>query len=173
MVGDAICDVESHGGVDQALYVFGTRDYEWWSRELGHELAAGTFGENLTIAELESAEFNVGDRLRIGDVVIEVTSPRIPCVTLSVRMGDPGFIKRFRDAERPGFLCRVIQAGWLHANQPVTVEPYHGELISVRAFFRDFFLGDWTAARMQRYLSVPIAIRDRVDMGNQLKKLQG
>ena len=69
LVGDAICDVESHGGVDQALYVFGTRDYEWWSRELGQALAAGTFGENLTISDLESAEFCIGDRLRVGNRV--------------------------------------------------------------------------------------------------------
>lgn len=171
LVGDAICDVESHGGVDQALYVFGARDYAWWSRELGQELPAGTFGENLTISELESAAFNVGDRLRIGDVVIEITSPRIPCVTLSVRMGDPQFTKRFRDAERPGFYCRVIQAGWLEADQPVTVEPYQGERISVREFFRDYFLGDWTEARMRRYLNVPISIRDREDMERKLKKM--
>ena len=29
--GDAICDTESHGGVDQAVYVFGAPDYVFWS----------------------------------------------------------------------------------------------------------------------------------------------
>ena len=43
--GDAIVDVENHGGVDQAVYVFGTPDYVWWSGELKRELAPGTFGE--------------------------------------------------------------------------------------------------------------------------------
>src|SRR5919197_196896 len=54
--GDTICDLENHGGPDQAVYVYGTPDYEWWSRTLGCELLPGTFGENLTLAELESAQ---------------------------------------------------------------------------------------------------------------------
>ena len=102
LADDAICDRENHGGVDQAVYVYGTPDYAWWSAELGRALAPGTFGENLTITDLASARLNVGDRLRIGAVVLEVTAPRIPCVTLATRMGDPAFVKRFRHAERPG-----------------------------------------------------------------------
>src|SRR5215208_4994589 len=53
---DAICDRENHGGVDQAVYVYGTPDYAWWSEELCRELSPGTFGENLTVSGLRSAE---------------------------------------------------------------------------------------------------------------------
>jgi MOSC domain-containing protein YiiM len=110
LAGDAICDVENHGGPDQAVYVFGVPDYEWWSRELGLDLAPGTFGENLTITDLESAELLIGDRLYVGpQVILEVTAPRIPCVTLARRMNDPRFLVRFRAATRPGVYCRVIQ----------------------------------------------------------------
>ena len=49
--GDAICDTKNHGGPDQAIYVYGGADYDWWSNELGRELAPGTFGDNLTISE--------------------------------------------------------------------------------------------------------------------------
>src|SRR4051794_39575210 len=98
--GDAIVDTANHGGVDQAVYVFGRPDYRWWSEELGRELAPGTFGENLTFTELASADYNVGDRFYVGAVLLEVTSPRIPCVTLATRMGDPKFVKRFAQAER-------------------------------------------------------------------------
>ena len=55
LVDDTICDTENHGGVDQAIYLYGTIDYAWWAGELGTPLAPGTFGENLTISELESA----------------------------------------------------------------------------------------------------------------------
>ena len=81
----------------------------------------GTFGENLTIAGVETAQALIGDRLAIGDVLLEVTSPRIPCVTLAARMGDPGFVKRFRAAERPGFYCRVLQEGFVRAGDAVTL----------------------------------------------------
>src|SRR5512133_3928476 len=59
--GDAIVDMENHGGVDQALYLYTTPDYEWWSAELGRELKPGTFGENLTVSEIESAKISIGD----------------------------------------------------------------------------------------------------------------
>ncbi|MFN8418217.1 MAG: MOSC domain-containing protein [Anaerolineae bacterium] len=78
---DVIIDTKHHGGVDQAVYVFGQPDYEWWSAQLGVALEAGIFGENLTISDLESATMRIGDRLHIGsDVILEVTSPRIPLV---------------------------------------------------------------------------------------------
>jgi MOSC domain-containing protein YiiM len=84
--GDVILSRKHHGGPDQAIYDYGAVDYEWWSRELGKEISPGTFGENLTISELESAHFNVGDALHIGDVILQVTAPRIPCGTFAARM---------------------------------------------------------------------------------------
>ena len=69
---DFICDQKNHGGPDQAIYIYGAPDYEWWSKELKRELTAGTFGDNLTVSELESASFNIGDRLHIGSTILEV-----------------------------------------------------------------------------------------------------
>ena len=97
-----------HGGPDQAVYVYLSEDYDWWSKTLGRPIAPGTFGDNITISGLTSADLAIGDRLIAGDVVIEVTTPRIPCNTLAARMGDPGFVKAYRDAGRPGAYCRVI-----------------------------------------------------------------
>ena len=76
--GDVVCDTKHHGGPDQAIYIYGTADYRWWSGALGQELTSGTFGENLTISELESASLRVGDLLQIGAVRLQVTSPRMP-----------------------------------------------------------------------------------------------
>ena len=64
--GDFVCDTKNHGGPDQAVYVYGMADYAWWSQELGREIVPGTFGENLTVSGLESAQFYIGDRLQIG-----------------------------------------------------------------------------------------------------------
>jgi MOSC domain-containing protein YiiM len=168
---DAICDTENHGGVDQAIYVYGTADYVWWSAELGRELEPGTFGENLTISAMESAEYAIGDRLHIGEVTLEVTAPRIPCVTLATRMGDPAFVKRFRHAERPGLYCRVIREGLVHAGESVVCERYSGETVTALEMFRDAFEPDTSVATLRRYLAAPIAIRDRVMKQEQLQKL--
>src|SRR5687768_2572609 len=64
--GDVVFDKKDHGGPDQAVYVYGAADYEWWAKELGREFVPGTFGENLTIGGLESTSFNIGDYLHVG-----------------------------------------------------------------------------------------------------------
>lgn len=171
LAGDEISDKENHGGPDQAVYVYGVPDYEWWSRVLGRELAPGTFGENLTIAGLESAQASIGDRLRVGSVVLEVTGPRIPCVTLATRMGDPAFVRRFRQAECPGLYCRVIEEGFVRAGDPVNVERYRSETITAIEMFRDFFDPAPSEATIRRHLAAPIAVRARIAREAQLARL--
>ncbi len=168
--GDAICDAKNHGGPDQAVYVYGAPDYAWWSRELGYELGPGTFGENLTISDLESARLRIGDRLHTGGVVLEVTAPRIPCSTLAARMGDPAFVKRYRQAERPGVYCRVIRSGPVQAGDEVRLEAYAGETVSVLEMFRNYYDPDPLEADLRRQLAAPIAERARKDVEEQLKK---
>ena len=171
LAGDAICDVENHGGIDQAVYVFGAPDYAHWSQILGRDLAPGTFGENLTIADLESASFNIGDILHIGSVSLQVAAPRIPCVTLAARMGDPAFPKLFRKVERPGLYCRVLQEGWVRAGDAVTLERYSGDTVSAIEMFHDFYAPQLDEGALRRYLAAPIAIRDRVDKEKRLREL--
>lgn len=124
--GDVIYSKKNHGGPDQAVYIYGAADTEWWEKELGKEIAPGTFGENLTIGGLESASFHVGDFLHIGDVTLQVTSPRIPCGTFASRMEDSAWVKKFRQAERPGFYCRVMREGFVKAGEAVSLENSKG-----------------------------------------------
>lgn len=168
---DAICDTENHGGVDQAIYLYGMPDYAWWEQELGRPLPPGTFGENLTIDDLTSGDFAVGDRFHIGDCILEVTAPRIPCVTLARRMEDPTFVKRFRTAERPGLYCRVIQEGTVCSGDTVHYTPYAGDRIGAIEMFRNFYAGDRSEATLRRYLAAPIAIRDRQEKEQLLAAL--
>jgi MOSC domain-containing protein YiiM len=169
--GDAICDTKSHGGVDQALYVYGGADYMWWSKEIGKELVPGTFGENLTISDLESAMFNVGDYLHVGAVTLQVTSPRIPCGTFATRMDDPHWVKKFRAAERPGLYVRVIKEGVVHAGDDVSVEKFAGETVSILEMYREHYMKEKTEEMIRRQLNAPIDIRSRMSLKDELNKL--
>lgn len=171
LAGDEVSDTENHGGPDQAVYVYGVPDYAWWSETLGRELPPGTFGENLTITDLESADCAIGDRLEIGPVVLEVTDPRIPCVTLAARMEDPLFVKCFRQAERPGLYCRVIREGQVRIGDRVSLVGYSGEKVQAVELFRDFFEPDPSERTIRRHLAAPIAIRSRVDKERQLGEI--
>jgi MOSC domain-containing protein YiiM len=172
LANDAIVDTRNHGGPDQAVYVYGGADYAWWSAELERELAPGTFGENLTISDLESAPLAIGDRLHIGGVILEVTAPRIPCWKLAQRMGDPGFVKRFRAAERPGFYCRVVRAGEFRTEDSVTLAPYAGERVTVAEIFRDYYEPARDPAAIRRFLAAPLAVRARLQKEDQLREAQ-
>ncbi len=169
--GDVIIDKDSHGGTDQAVYIYGMADYAWWTNEIGKELASGTFGENLNISELESAQFNIGDYLHIGEIILQVTAPRIPCGTFAARMEDPQWVKKFRHAERPGLYCRVIKEGVVKTGDSVSVEKYTGETISIVQVFRDYYEKNKSAETIHRHLNAPIAIRVRESIQAQLEKL--
>jgi len=168
---DAIVSKKHHGGPDQAVYVYGAADYDWWSKELGKELAPGMVGDNLTISNLESAQFDIGDYLYIGAVALQVTAPRIPCSTFAARMEDPQWVKKFRYAERPGLYCRVIQEGFVQADSPVTVERYVGETLPVLQMFREYYDRNKSEATLRRHLNAPIAIRARMDLEEELQNL--
>jgi MOSC domain-containing protein YiiM len=168
---DVIVSKKHHGGPDQAVYIYGGMDYAWWSEELKREISAGTFGDNLTISDLESAQFNIGDYIHINDITVQVTAPRIPCATFAARMDDPHWVRKFRYAERPGLYCRVVQEGSVKAGDPVSVEKYPGETISILEMFRDYYDRNKSEETLRRQLNAPIAIRARRDLEAALRKL--
>jgi MOSC domain-containing protein YiiM len=169
--GDVIISKKHHGGPDQAVYIYGGADYAWWSDELKKEISPGTFGDNLTISDLESTQFHIGDTIQIGDVTLQVTAPRIPCATFAARMEDPHWVKKFRRAERPGLYCRVIQEGFVKAGDTVSIEKYPGETISILEMFRDYYDRNKNEETLRRQLNAPIAIRARRDLKAELQKL--
>ena len=168
---DFIESKKHHGGPDQAVYIYGSADYAFWEKELGVDIQPGTFGENLTISELESGSFNIGDLLHIGDVTLEVTMPRIPCGTFAARMGDPAWVKKFRQAERPGLYCRVKREGVIKAGDAVALEKFQGETISIQRLYQDYYEKNKTEEMLRRHLNAPVAIRWRKRMEEELAKI--
>jgi len=170
--GDVVIDTKDHGGPDQAVYVYGTADYEWWRNKTGIETTPGLFGDNLTISDLKSAEFNVGDLIHIGEVTLQVTAPRIPCGTFATRMQDPQWTKKFRDAERPGLYCRVNKDGILQAGDPVSIEKFSGDTVSILQMYRDHYTKNYTKESLKKYLNSPIDIRSRKSFEDLLETMQ-
>jgi len=169
---DVIVDSNHHGGVDQAVYAYSSDDYEWWARHEDYDFTAGLFGENLTIQGLPR-DMNVGDRLLIGEVVLEATSPRIPCSTFAARMQDSGFGMRFRKAERPGVYFRVLNGGEVAAGDGVTFVANDSSSVSILELFRFNYAMQHDIREMQRYLDAPIAIRFREKIESRLKAAEG
>jgi MOSC domain-containing protein YiiM len=134
LVGDFIGDGKHHGGDEQAVYAFQREDLDEWKRRLGRELPNGFFGENLTTVGLEVNTARLGERWRVGsDVVLQVTTPRIPCSTFRGWMGEKGWARAFTEAGRPGAYLSVITPGIIRAGDPIEViyRPDHDVTISL------------------------------------------
>jgi MOSC domain-containing protein YiiM len=165
--GDGVGNPTDHGGVDQALYLYGLDEYRWWAGEAGLDVVPGLFGENLTVSELASASVEVGDRLAVGPVVLEVTAPRIACATLSGRVGDGGFAARFAEARRPGAYARVLTGGPLQAGADI-VATAGGSGVTLLDCVAAYYDPATPSAEVERLLASPLASRFRTMLERRL-----
>jgi MOSC domain-containing protein YiiM len=137
VAGDAVCDLRHHGGTDQAVYAFAREDLDFWERELGRPLGNGAFGENLTTSGLDVSGAKIGERWRIGgELVLEVTSGRIPCRTFASWLGEKGWVKRFTRQSAPGAYLRVIEPGEIRAGDPIEIVHRPDHEVTVDLAFR-------------------------------------
>jgi MOSC domain-containing protein YiiM len=161
VAGDTIADKTVHGGLDQAIYIYHQEDYDWWAKQLGKSLDPGTFGENLTLSGLDDIAWVIGDRLKIGDLILEITAPRTPCFKLAVRMGDNRFLKQFVQAARPGAYARVIAEGAVKVGDEVEIEKTPMDYASVKDVFVEWHRKDMSVSLVQKALNSPIASMHR------------
>lgn len=123
LAGDAVCDLRNHGGSDQAVYAFAREELDAWERQLGgRELANGSFGENLTTLGVDVSGALIGERWRVGDeLLLEVTSGRIPCRTFADHIKEEKWVRRFTQEAVTGAYLRVIEPGTIRAGDPVEI----------------------------------------------------
>jgi MOSC domain-containing protein YiiM len=121
LAGDEYGDKENHGGCDQAVYAYAREDLDWWTEQLGRELRNGLFGENITTSGIDISAALIGETWDLGTAVVQITTPRIPCVTFKSWMDEPQWVKRFAAARRPGAYLRVLTEGTVRAGDELVV----------------------------------------------------
>lgn len=133
IVGDTIIDTKHHGGRDQAVYAYSESEARRWADELGRSLPTGWFGENLRVDGIDVSDAVIGEMWTIGDAILEVTIPRVPCRTFAAWAEEPRWVARFMDRGDVGTYLRVLTEGEVAGGDTVTVSdrPDHG--ITVRS----------------------------------------
>jgi MOSC domain-containing protein YiiM len=145
VVGDEIGNPKHHGGALQAVYAYPREDQEFWEQQIGRPIPSGGFGENITTLGVDTTHALVGELWRIGDVVLRVEVPRIPCSTFAAHMGERRWVRRFTEAGRTGAYLSVVTPGTVHTGAAIDVErPAHD--VDLLLLFRAF-TGDLAAAR--------------------------
>ena len=81
-------------------------------------IPAGRARENITTFGIKLDGLPLGQRLRVGNALLEVTAPCTPCHQMDeIR---PGLKKEL--SGRRGLLCRVIQTGDIHRGDRIELE---------------------------------------------------
>ncbi|MBW0115047.1 MOSC domain-containing protein [Pseudonocardia abyssalis] len=162
LAGDRICDVRHHGGPDQAVHAYAREDLDGWEGELG-PLPSGVFGENLTTRGVDVTGAVIGERWRVGGaLVLQVTTPRIPCRTFAAWLARQGWVRTFTDAARPGAYLRVVEPGEVRAGDAVAIahRPVHG--VTVGTAFRALLTAPDLLPVLAGVHDLPQATRDQV-----------
>jgi len=113
------CNWSGHHGLDMAVNVFAVEDYPYFEELGGKTLPRPAFGENLTLEGYRDEVARVGDILRVGTALLQVSQPRIPCGNVSRYLGLPRILRWMEEGRRTGFYLRVVEPGEVAAESPV------------------------------------------------------
>ena len=116
--GDEQADLTVHGGPEKAVYAYPLSRYPVWAAafpELADRFVAGSMGENLPVEGVDEDAINIGDRIRAGGALLQVTQPRQPCFKLGLAFGEPLLMRAMIRTGHCGWYYRVLEPGAIGA----------------------------------------------------------
>jgi MOSC domain-containing protein YiiM len=122
--GDAQGDRKHHGGPEKALHQYSRDHYAAWQAEIGpHPLLSrpGAFGENLSTLGWFETNVCIGDVVRFGPVLLQISQGRQPCFRLNRRFGREGMAVQVQRTGRTGWYYRVLESGVVEAGTALSI----------------------------------------------------
>jgi MOSC domain-containing protein YiiM len=130
LAGDDHAHPQIHGGPRKALLLICAEVIDEL-RAAGYPLYYGALGENLTISGINHRDLRAGLRLRVGQIIIELTTVRGPCATLDVygpEIKKEIYDKQVKDGDtdsplwaKSGFYASVGRPGRVRMGDIITV----------------------------------------------------
>ncbi len=130
IVGDRQAHPGIHGGPRQAILLIAAEVVEELQRR-GYPVVFGSLGENLTTRGIDMRDLRIGDRIRAGGALLEITKPRGPCTQLDIY--GPSIKEEIYDARvkardhtsphwgMSGFYLSVVEPGPVSAGDIIAV----------------------------------------------------
>jgi len=115
----------------------------------------GAFGENLTTRGVLEKDLNIGDQVRIGTALLQVSQPRMPCYKLQVRFDRDDMTKLFAVSRRSGFYFSVIEEGEVKAGDAIEIVKRDEHAVSVADVNGMYYARKIDRELMARALQVP------------------
>ena len=103
-----------HGGPEMALHQYSLQSYAILQKrfpEIATSLTPGSIGENISASDMNDENVYIGDTYEIGDVVLQVNSPRAPCVKINQRYSMKNVDIFIAQNGITGWYFRVLETG--------------------------------------------------------------
>lgn len=164
-----------HGGVDKALFFMSEDSFPALNALLNENFSyQGTaiYGENFVVSELNEDSVCVGDRFKIGSVLLEVSQPRKPCERLSKNTENENTQKIVHQSGWTGWYVRVIETGEIHKGDEIILQQRPYPQFTIRYLNR--LLSDKPSmAELEQALAIEeLAPAFKRSLNSQLMKLQ-
>ena len=128
--GDLHAHPEVHGGPRQAILIIAAEVVDEL-RARGYPLFYGAMGENLTTRGLTIRDLRMGDQIRAGGTLLEITKPRGPCSALNIygeTLGREVYDRQVKERDHTsplwgmsGLYASVLEPGLVRAGDAIMV----------------------------------------------------
>lgn len=170
--GDTVVDRKYHGGKDKACYLFSADHYAYWQKRYPElEWNWGMFGENITVQGFDETDICIGDILKTGDAVVQVSQPRQPCFKLGVRFGTQKVLKDFITYAYPGAYLRVLTPGTVAEGAPVSILKKAPDGLSLKKVFEMLYRPEDSRAVREAIQHPTLAESCKKDLGRALSRI--
>ncbi|MEP4197513.1 MAG: MOSC domain-containing protein [Aliishimia sp.] len=143
---DEQADLANHGGIDKAIHHYASEHYQQWIAEgvIPSRTVPAAFGENIATEGMTEWTLCIGDKLRLGTAVVQISQGRQPCWKVSEHTGNAKMAYLFQKTSRTGWYYRVLEAGTAGRGDQVTL---------LERTQPDWSVARVTAARLTRRVS--------------------
>ena len=114
LVGDIQVDRRVHGGPEKAVYHFPAENYAVCQQALPHLKDAfipGSIGENISSTGVDDKTVHIGDILRLGTALVQVSQPRRPCWKVNHKYGNGHLASLLMSQGISGWYYRILEEG--------------------------------------------------------------
>jgi MOSC domain-containing protein YiiM len=112
--GDDQFNKKYHGGQNKAVLFYSSLTYEKINNILNINLDykdISPLGENILVSDITEDDICVGDILKLGKAVVQVTQPREPCNVLSINTKTKEMLKTIIKYGYTGWYAKVLEEG--------------------------------------------------------------
>ncbi|MCV2886617.1 MOSC domain-containing protein [Aestuariibacter sp. AA17] len=137
MTNDIQADKRFHGGPEKALHQYALSGYEALMKRypLFHKrFCPGAIGENISSTDMRDDNVFIGDIYQLGDIKVQVSSPRKPCWKIGAKLEVPDIEAFIEEKGITGWYYRVLENGTMRIGDTITLIERPNPSLSVKRF---------------------------------------